>query len=197
MWNGIFKSYSVVKVIPITKMRSEDWRILEFEGLRNKAKNRIAESVGEDFVGFVQVHVFEKGIGKPHYYMPATEAVVAEIKSGKWKFLNEPDDDALHPNAVLLGDAQEKFEPAIKSLSASGFARILAAYAGAKWAKQEKLQKDLEELEKLWDSDDPNDLDAGLAIALELAKHKDFKFLDSAIDEVDEYLGWADEVGLL
>jgi hypothetical protein len=218
MWNGIFKSYSVIKIIPLSKMSSDDWRILEYEGLRNRAKNRIAETATE-LVGFVLVHVYEKGIGKPFYYQPATPDTVKDFENtGSIPFLNEPDDRDLVPRAKDLDKAHRRLGELIALIGAAGFLKWLF----------EKNNQSLEPLPPkeppvisepnapitnlppedrgLWKElnemfhngiADWNELDAALAIALELVKYKGFEFLGGFIDEADDALGWAEEKGLI
>lgn len=201
IWGGLFKSYSVVKVIPLTQMSRTDWRILEFEHLRNKAKNRIAEALTDDFVGFILVHAFEKGRTKPYYYMPATVVDVGKLKDDSYKFLNEADDDNLIPEVDVLDNSSYEFGRLVKRLGAVGAAEWfrksdrLAKRANSE--KKTRLRKELEELVTLWDSEDPYELDAGLAIAMELVMYDGFEFLQSYIDDVDEYLGALDDLGVL
>lgn len=190
MWDGIFKSYSVVKVIPLAQMTPDDWRVLEYENLRNVAKNRIAESATE-LVGFVLVHVFEKGIGKPYYYSPATPSTVEEIQAGNFQFLNPKDDDELVPKAILLSSGQSALASLVKTVGAGVIVKRII--------EDVSIAKLVSDLNQLVDSglEDYNDLDAALAIALELIKYEGFDYLEAFIDDADEILGWAEDKGLI
>lgn len=195
MWNGIFKSYQVVEIIPVYEMSKEDWDLLDWGDLRNTAKNRIAESLDKDFLGFAKVNIFDKGRAKPNYMWPVSVGTAAAVAAGDTSSLgfgNEAEADDLTEKALALDNGVTGLESAIMLYGVSKIVK----YTQEK-AKEEDLR---DELSALFDGGFEEDFDAleqALAIALELVKYKGYDWLESFIDDADEALGFAEDVGLI
>jgi hypothetical protein len=106
-WGGIFKSYSVVEIVPVTEMTKEDWELLDWDNLRNRAKNRIAEKA-ENLAGFAMIRIFDKAKAKSAYLLPLTEEEAARYKeTGEVPFGNEADDLDLSERALTLEEQRQ------------------------------------------------------------------------------------------
>lgn len=201
MWNGLVKSYQVLRVIPVHEMTREDWRLLDYENLRSTAQNRIVDTAMKGMAGFAWVNIYQKGRAKPNYLMPVTPTVAAEfIETGKIPFTNEAE-ETIKPTTLKFNNAVDSIYLTIGTYSTARFVDYSIEQARA--AEAEKVA---EEFEKMVANGiaDFNELDAALAIALELlpliegsSSEDRLTALSQFIDEADEALGLADDRGLL
>lgn len=113
-WNGAFsptvqKSIGTIRFVPLYLMTAHDWRVLEFENLRPKAQNRIAEAAfSGDLKGFFHVNIVQKGNAKDGYYWPATADDIAAFEdAGFTNFGNELDDAMVTVDAAQLLNLQD------------------------------------------------------------------------------------------
>lgn len=94
------KTINSVTFVPIWQMNENDWEILDWDFLRNKAKNRIASSIiAGTLSGFHHVNVLMKGRAKPDYYWP-TEFGDEELDSDTAEFFRYEADDEFQSDEV-------------------------------------------------------------------------------------------------
>lgn len=93
--------------VSLHAMTPADWRVLEYENLRNRAKNRIAEMIIDgELIGFYRVNIVEKAKAKSRYFQPVSDVTIEDEHGG---FENSVDDEALSDDAeslnMILSDA--------------------------------------------------------------------------------------------
>lgn len=86
MWDGTFspfrKEIGSVEYVPLLDMEEADWNILEYEGLRSVAKNRIASMIVEGtLTGFFRVNIMMKAKQKGSYYWPGTADMAKKFQT--------------------------------------------------------------------------------------------------------------------
>lgn len=135
MWNGIFVAKSninSVTFVPLVEMTRAQWRILEYENLRDIAKERIAEAVlAGDLQGFFHVNVTVKK-AKPNYFWPATGGLIdAHVIGGD---VVNFEDVFRNLRDIETTSSADKLDDAIGSFSSI---RIFGATPGALAAMQD------------------------------------------------------------
>jgi len=215
MWNGIFKSYRVVEIIPVYQMEKDDWDLLDWGLLRNVAKNRIAEKADGDFFGFVKVNIFNKGAAKLNYLWPIDVGMYERIdKTGEFpEFINEPDVDDLTEKGEALDKGVDALEGLILFYGIKALIKFLHQEAGAQdelepspEGEQEPEDPEAEELSEEFMAlleeinaarkngwEDFRALQQALLIALELVKHKGYAYLADFIKRAEEALDRASD----
>lgn len=84
IWNGsiapwVQKSIGTVRFVPLKAMTTEMWRVLDYENLRETAKNKLAEKARDGIIGFFDVNIVEKaGPAKPRYFLPVVTSKEVE-----------------------------------------------------------------------------------------------------------------------
>jgi hypothetical protein len=191
LWRGLFKSYRVVEVIPTYRMTKEDWELLDWEDLRNTAKNRIVDSLGPDFLGFAKVNIFEKGKAKPNYLWPVTVSKAERVSAG------EPLEDFGNEIETELTTEAKEFSTDVDDL-----AFIAGVYGGRAVLKslmerKHRVEELTKELTAILESgyDDYGSIDQALAIAMTIRKYQDSESLRKLIVELDDILAQMEEAG--
>lgn len=200
IWGGFFKSYRVVEVIPIYRMSKEDWELLDWEDLRNTAKNRIVDMLTPDFLGFAKVNVFDKGRAKPNYLWPVTVAEAEEISAGgAFPAFGNTIEEELTTKAKEFGISVDALAFLISLYGMHAVLEYLRNREAPKPAQRGDLEQMYLEFTALAESgaEDFDDLEKALAIAMILVVHKGFEFLEGFIDAAEAALGEAEDKGLI
>lgn len=133
--------------VSIHDMTPADWRVLEYENLRNRAKNRIAEMIIDgDLIGFYRVNVVEKARAKGQYFQPVSDTTIDEEHGG---FENSEDDEVLSDDAetvnMILSDIV-LIPVASIALLLTG-PRLFHLYSAGR--TKEKVRQQIEEMDPL------------------------------------------------
>lgn len=202
MWNGAFspsmrKSIGAVRFMPLSQMSSRDWDWLEYDNLRETARNRIASTiVSGNLIGFFQVMITEKAKAKNEYLWPATKLMLDEFEAGDLMgpdfFRYESDVDAENPAVeaveTLRSGATFLTIPMILSIL-----RVVAQVSEDEYTKQHAEEVD----ERLLSELDREDIEILLAAIMlwELQLDEAERLLDDApeSDEADEVRDWIND----
>lgn len=110
-WKGAFtpnmtKSVGTVRLLPLDRMTNADWNWLDWDNLRNTAKNRLAKRFLGKTVGFLDVRLDDyeededpgnrRGRAKKRYLYAATPEIVREYEDDEHEFFTheaEVDDE--------------------------------------------------------------------------------------------------------
>ena len=169
MWNGAFsfqKTIGIVRFVPLSEMTPEQWRILEYENLRETAKNRIADMiVAGELLGFFHVHLTEKAKGpaKPDYFWPADKSAVDEFRdnnSKKW-FRHEPDTDLENASVEKVDALAADWAMILTVVLPSLILREVAVEAS-----EEEIQREIEKSIETGNIDNLTRPDAALILAI-------------------------------
>jgi len=158
---GLTKTIASVSFVPLDEMTPEDWRILEYEALRETAQNRIAEAiVSGELEGFFHVNVTEKAKGKakPHYYWPATRKAVERFKE-----TNSADFFRYEADTENTTRAVEKVDDIINNVSVWTMTRRLLA---VKRLADEASEKEIKDAVLKLGNDDLQSPDFPLKLAI-------------------------------
>jgi hypothetical protein len=210
IWQGTFrpaqinmlsKSVMNANYIPLYEMTKSHWRLLDWDFLRNAAKNDIVDAAAEDrLVGFIETQFAIKGRGG-RYLAPVVESDLpnlAEILDNT-RIRNSVDD-------LVLTNLARGFDLAVTAVQSTMIGRPLAVKAMLLASIADLLhnQQDVDEaqarIEEMW-SGDYTDLDITLTWALgflhdiPLAMERKYEWLQEWADEMDQILGEAEDSG--
>jgi hypothetical protein len=175
------KSIGTIRFVPLLEMTEDDWRTLDFEYIRDVAKNRIAEQIVErDLVGFFQVNIVEKAVGKERYYMPATEqqaekfARAETIEADDIGFGSIAEVDDLSPIAKTIVDQH----------STMSIWPPATALLAVEVIREQISKREAEELELK--SKELNESDLALLYLTYLYKYSSLAEVENFVEETDE-----------
>lgn len=206
IWNGIIvpqvqKSIGTVRFIPLAQMTAENWKVLDYEALRETAINRLEQKARGRLIGFFEVTIVSSanespnrlqkaGPAKSIYYVPVTREEFDDWEEGERPadFENRPDED--------LTTAGVGFNNLVSAITLAivlgGVAAVVAVLTDdtTSCSLEDEDEAQIQELLDLLASGDYfENLDpayAGLAIALYLYGKCPVEFLQRVIDEFIE-----------
>ena len=224
-WNGAFvprlsKSIGKVTYIPMWKMTHSDWKVLDWNALRNAAKNDIVRAASEDRIaGFMHVNFLQKGSQAAGYYIPVGAAMLVDLEAQLEKppLTNSKDDAELTTRAERFDAAVAAAELLLimasteKPTTTDDNAEAPALSDKDKIAKMmlasmlevindEREKKEAQAyIQQIIDEDfvDITDLDLTLTWAMSVLAEKDIAWLEEWSNEADQILGEAQDKNLV
>lgn len=223
MWNGVFaprvtkhrdfqhdslvehiRAYGKkVRFIRLVDMTAHDWDVLDYDNVRDVARNRIADMMlRRELIGFLRIEIHVEN-GKEAYYQPVTRADVEDFEQrDKINFGNYRDADSLSDAAELVEDyrASLSIVPRWMLVAMGVTLRVVARNSNEE--VPEEIVEQLEQItrESLFDLSD-----AALILLLIvllfvlLGREKFERVINDIPDEVDteeEFVDWlAESVG--
>lgn len=149
------KTINSIRFVPLSQMTEDDWDILDWDMLRNKAKNRIAATiVAGTLKGFYHVNVLMKARAKPDYYWPAEFGDRGSLDSDTADFFRYEADDEFESDDVENVD-QMILENSL--LPARHLQLLLASLSAWVLTHDEVLDEDAERIEDLKDAAEQSD----------------------------------------
>lgn len=211
-WNGAFaptlsKSIGRTTYIPICRMTASDWKLLDWNALRNAAKNDIvAVALIERIMGFLHVAFVQKGSQAAGYNLVVAESMIGglDMMMTNPPIKNTMDDPELNQVTEEFDKLLERAQT-LSLLYGKVALGLLIAKSIRKALLKDKIDDCLKALvnkieEGDWtdyEASDLLELDIILTWALSTAHFYKIPGMQDQIDEWEQILGEADDKGLL
>lgn len=204
IWQGAIvpelrKSIGTVTFIPMWKMQPKHWRVLDWDMLRDKAKNDLVDAAKSDRIaGFLYVNFLQKGSMRNGYLLPIVAAEVPNISEimDKPPLEKTKDDPNLTPVAVGVDSAVASVAGLVLFYGAAPVVALMLATILDVIDTEREREEAKQYLQIIADgTDDYTELDLALTWALSVLAEKDVEWLQEWADEAEQILGEAEDTG--